>query len=115
MNLNARKGNNKMKKLLILAPVSFLLLASTPLVFAAGENSPGWADRGNKGDSPGWSQNNPGAGGSEGPGQGPRGSFEVEVESPRSSATSGKPPGWSHQNPGSGGTDDPGPGPHSSK
>lgn len=115
MNLYTGKGNNKMKKLLILAPLSFLLLTASASAFASGENSPGWADRGNKGDSPGWSQENPGAGGSEGPGQGPHSSTEVEVESFRSPGRSGEPPGWSHQNPGEGGTDDPGPGPHGSE
>lgn len=71
-----------MKKMLILALVLVMLLATALPAFAkngAGSEGnatgdgepPGWAAGGIDGEPPGWSINNPGAGGSDGPAQGP--------------------------------------------
>jgi len=62
-----------MKKLLILVLVLLVLLSAVVPVFA-GSNADHPSRFGGTGDGPpGWSQVNPGAGGSDGPGEGPVG------------------------------------------
>ena len=59
-----------MKKMLVFVLVLVLMLAMAAPVFAYGGGSAGNAG---DGEPPGWSQVNPGTGGSDGPAEGPQG------------------------------------------
>ena len=112
MKSNIRIADSTGGKLLMAGLFLLLMFALTIPVQAS---PPGWADRGNKGEPPGWSQVNPGAGGSDGPAQGPNSDSANQLDSSRSWPDSARPPGWSHQNPGQGGSDGPAEGPQGSR